>query len=140
LEDGDRDGLAARAGDGGVDVAVGVDGGVGDGVEVFGHGDGDAEVERIAGVAVAMQDEVAGDGAFGNLDGGPRRAAEDDGGGGVAEGGAGDSCAVRIEVRAVDIDLSAGHSCGWGDAVEVWLRGVGLVGHQECAQGGHGLA
>ena len=39
-EDGDGDVLAAGAGDGGEDVAVGVDGGVGYGVEIFGHGDG----------------------------------------------------------------------------------------------------
>ena len=59
-EDGDRRCLAAGAGERGVDVAVGVDGGIGDGMEIFGHGDGDAEVQRIAGGAVAVKNEVAG--------------------------------------------------------------------------------
>ena len=63
-------GLAAGTGERRVDVAVGVNGGVGYGVEVFCHGDGDADVERIAGVAVAVEDEVAGNGAFRDEDGG----------------------------------------------------------------------
>ncbi len=56
MEDGDGHGLAAGAGDGGVDVAVGVDGGVGDGMKVLGHRDGDAQVERVAGLPVAVED------------------------------------------------------------------------------------
>src|ERR1700743_3460788 len=55
LEDGDGDGLTARSGDGAVDVTVGVDRWIGDGVEVFGHGDGDSKIERIASGGVAMQ-------------------------------------------------------------------------------------
>ena len=53
-----------------VDVAVGVDCGIGDRVEIFRHGDGDADVERIAFCCVAMEDEIAGDGAVGDADGG----------------------------------------------------------------------
>src|ERR1700754_3095102 len=38
LEDGDGDGLTTCSGDGSVDVSIGVDGWIGNGVEVFGHG------------------------------------------------------------------------------------------------------
>ena len=86
------------AGEGGVDVAVGVDGGVGDGVEILGHGDGDAEVEGVAGGAVAMEDEVAGDGAFGDADDGAGGAGEGEGGGDVADGDVGD-CRLWNDAR-----------------------------------------
>ncbi len=73
--------------------------------------------------AVAVEDEVAGDGALGDADGGAGGAAEGDGGGDVADGGVGDVAGVRVEVGAVDVDLSAGHGCGGGDAVEMGCVG-----------------
>ena len=81
LKDGDGDGLAAGAGDSGVDVAIGVDCGIGDGMKIFGHGNGDVEIERIALGGAAAEDDIAGDGAFGDANGGAGGAAENDGGG-----------------------------------------------------------
>src|SRR5207302_4630565 len=48
LKDGDGDRLTALARDGRVHVAVGVHCGVGDGMKIFRHGNGDAKVERVA--------------------------------------------------------------------------------------------
>jgi len=76
-EDADGNLLATGAGEGGEDAAVGVDGGVGDGVKIFGHGNGDADGQGVRGLAVAVEDEVAGDA--------PLRDAND-GAGGAREG------------------------------------------------------
>jgi hypothetical protein len=59
-------------------------------MEIFGHGNGDAEGQGIAGVTVAVEDEISGDSALGDLNGGAGGAAQGDGGGGVAYGGAGE--------------------------------------------------
>ena len=139
MKDGDGDGLAACSGDGGVDVAVGVDCGVGDGVKIFGHGDGDAEVEGVALGGAAVKDEVAGDGAFGDVDGGAGGAAEDDGGGDVADGGAGDVGAVgsrcwpwmSISPPGMAARGVTRSRCGAGAS--------GLSGVEEGAERGHGL-
>src|SRR4051812_48577673 len=52
LENGDRYLLSARAGEGGVDVAFAIDGGIRDGMKTIGDGDGDPDVVAIAGGAV----------------------------------------------------------------------------------------
>ena len=138
LKDGDGNGLAAGSGDGGVDVAVRVDCGVGYGVEIFGHGNGDAEVEGVAVSCAAVEDEIAGDGALGDADGGAGGAAEDDGGGDVADGGVGDLGGVGsrwwpwmstsppgMAARGVTRSRCGGAS--------------GLSGRQEGTECGHGL-
>lgn len=84
-----------------------------------------------------MKDEVAGDGALGDADGGTGGAAEDDGGGDVAYGGMGDLGGPGVEVVTVDVDGASWHGGDWGDPVEMW--GVGLVGSEEGAERGHGL-
>jgi len=137
FKDGDGSGLAARAGEGGVDVAVGVDGGVGYGVEILCYGDGDAEVERVAGVAAAVEDEVAGDGAFGDADGGAGGAAEGDRGGGVADGGAGEAGGEGVEMQAVNFNFASRHGRGGREAVEM-RGGGGGFGVQEGTEGRHG--
>src|SRR5260370_5332719 len=104
-------------------------------MEVFGHGDGNWDVEGIAICGAGVEDEMAGDGACGDMDGGAGGAAEGDGGGDVADGGAGDVSAVGVEVLVVDVDLATGHGGDGSDVVE--MRGVGLVGRQEGAEGGH---
>src|SRR5437899_1362864 len=106
-------------------------------MKIFCHGDGDAEVEGIALGAAAVEDEVAGDGAFGDMDGGAGGAAEGDGGSDVADGGAGDMSAVGVEVLAVDVDLATGHGGDGREAIEMRGRGVGFVGRQEGAEGCH---
>jgi len=55
----------------------------------------------------------------------------------VADGGAGDVCAVGVEVLAVDVDLATGHGGDGSHAVEMRGRGVGFVGREERAEGGH---
>ena len=84
-----------------------------------------------------MKDEVAGDGAVGDADGGAGGAAEDDRCGDVADGRVGDFGGVGVEVVAVKVNLASGHSRWRRDAVEV--RRVGLVVRQEGAERGHGL-
>ena len=88
-------------------VSVGVDRGVGDGVEIFGHGDGYAEVEGVAGVAVAVEDELTWDGTLGDLNCGTGGAAEGDGGGDVADGDGWDAGLRRPRQSAVDFYLAA---------------------------------
>ena len=80
-------------------------------MQVFGHWDRDAEVERIARLPVAVDNEVAGDRALGNLDGGAGGAAEEDGRGDIADGGVGDLGVLRCEVGSVEVDLAAGQRC-----------------------------
>ena len=59
LEDGDRNFLAARTGESDVDIAFGVEGGVGHGVQIFGDGDSDLHRVGIADVAVGSDDDRA---------------------------------------------------------------------------------
>ena len=69
--------MPACSGERGEDLAVGVDDRVRDGVKVFGHGNGDTQWQRVGALAVAVQDEVAGDGSLGHADGcavGPAKA------------------------------------------------------------------
>src|SRR5438067_1056279 len=68
---------------------MGVDRGVGDGMKIFRHRDGDPEMERIALGGAAVKDNVAGNRAFGHMDRGASGAAEGDRGCDVADGGAG---------------------------------------------------
>jgi hypothetical protein len=42
-------------------------------------------------------------------------------------------------MRAVDLNLSAGHGCARGYAVKMGGRSVGPVSHQEGSKCGHGL-
>jgi hypothetical protein len=98
-------------------------------VEIFCHGDGYAEVERVGDVAVAVEEDVARDGAVRDAEGGASGAGEEYGGGDVADRGArrGGSGA---EVGAVYLYVSTWHDCGRGEAVEVGFGGggSGLVG------------
>ena len=96
-------------------------------MKIFGHGDGYAEVEGVAGVAVAVEDEFAGDGALGDLDGGSGGAAEGDWGGDVSDGDVGEAGQFWTEVGAVNFDFSTWHGGCGQDPVEVG----GLVGAEE---------
>jgi hypothetical protein len=58
--------LAAAAGEGGEDVAVGVDGGVGDGVEAVADGDADFAGPFGAGEAAAFDLDYVVNGVFGD--------------------------------------------------------------------------
>jgi len=69
-EDRDWRGLSTRAGKRSEDLAVGVDYRIGYGMEILGHGDGDANRQGVGAFAVAMKDEVAGDCALRHVDGG----------------------------------------------------------------------
>ena len=79
-----------------------------------------------------MEDEVAGDGALGDADGGSGGPGEGDGSEGVADGGVRDMAGVRIEMGAVDLDLSAGHSCGGGEVIEMGCVGGRGVEEAHC--------
>jgi hypothetical protein len=128
-EDGDGGLLAAGAGDHGEEIPVGVDGGVGDHVEVFDHGNADVGVEGIAGVAVAAEDEVRRDGAGGNADERAGGASEIEVGGSFAEEGLRMlGAVVGVEdVRADDLKAAAGNGGGGEEAVEVGSVGTGCV-------------
>jgi hypothetical protein len=83
-------------------------------MKIFGHWDGDVNVERIAFGRAAVQDEISGDGAVGDADGGVGGAAEYDGSGDVADGGAGDVGAIGSEMVTVNVDLAARHGSDGG--------------------------
>jgi hypothetical protein len=106
-------------------------------MKIFRHGDCDAQVEGVALCSAAVKDEVAGYCAFRYMDGGASGAAEGDGGGDVADGGARDVSSEGVEALAVDVDLATGHGGDGRDAVQMRGRGVGLVGREERAKGGH---
>ncbi|GAC1425854.1 MAG: hypothetical protein NVSMB62_23130 [Acidobacteriaceae bacterium] len=115
-------------------------------MEIFRHGDGNAQPERVAvGAVGATDDDVTGYGAFGHADDGAAGAAEGEAGGGVAYGdvreyGAGRS--VRGSRRAAQegcaqkLDLAAGHG-RWrtqaGELRAVRLRGVEQSTHSQSA-------
>ena len=79
LVDGDRDLLAARSAEGGVDVAEGVDGGIGDGMQAFGDEHADVAGPGFAGLVAALDHQFAGGGAFRNAGDDERIRADDDG-------------------------------------------------------------
>jgi len=89
------------------------------------HGDADLGVEGIAGVAVAVEDEVGGDGTGGDADEGSAGAGEVEVGGDFAEEGFGIlGTVVGVEdVGADDFEAAAGDGGAGEEAFEV--RGVG---------------
>ncbi|WP_429633051.1 hypothetical protein [Tunturiibacter psychrotolerans] len=107
-------------------------------MKILCHRHRDPHVERVAGLPVAMQDQVAGDGAFRNADGRTGWAAEEQRSGDVADGCSGNEGAARFEVRAVDVELPAGHGRERRDAVEMRRWCVGFVGREKRAECGHG--
>ncbi len=92
-------------------------------MKVLGHGNGDPKVERVAGVAVVVYDDVAGDRTLGNLYGCAGGPAKRDGSGGIADGRIG-APVGRTEMRAMKLHLSPGHGCRRRDAVQ--MRRVGV--------------
>jgi hypothetical protein len=69
-------------------------------VKIFGHGHGDADGERIGVLAVAVEDEVAGDSALGNVDCGAGGPAEGNGREDVADAGVGDAVTAGVEMSS----------------------------------------
>jgi hypothetical protein len=106
-------------------------------MQIFCHGNCDADVEGVAGGCAAVEDEIAGDRALGDADGGAGGTAECDGDSEVADGGARDVVAVRFEVLAVDVDFASGHGGEGRDAIKVRSHGVWLVVRQEGAESRH---
>jgi len=122
-DDGDGDALATRAADHGEEIAVGVDGGVGDEVELIGHGDGDVGVEDVGGDAVGSEGEVASDGALWDAEQSAAGADEVEIGGGIPESGGGKLGAVigdRQQVGTEDLEAAAGDCGARGDAIKMW--------------------
>src|SRR5258708_30687284 len=66
LESGDGNFLAARAGEGRVDVTFCVECGIGDRVQTLGDGNCDSDSMRITNVTVSRDDDGTGAGAFGD--------------------------------------------------------------------------
>ncbi len=64
LVDRDRDFLAARSAEGGVDIAEGIDRGVGDGMQAIGQQHADVARPGFAGLRAAFDHQFAGGGAF----------------------------------------------------------------------------
>ena len=87
------------------------------------------------GIAVAMEDEVAGDAAFRDTDGGAGVAGEGDWRGGVADGGVRDLLLLRAKVSAVDLDLATGHGRRRSEVLQ--MRGRWSFGLQEIEERGH---
>jgi hypothetical protein len=98
-------------------------------MEIFGHGDGDAQRKRVRALAVAVKDEVAGDGSLRYVDGGASGPAEYDGCEDIADAGVRNAMSAGIEMSSKDLDLSAGHGCRRHDSVQV--RSVGRDGVEE---------
>jgi len=69
-----------------------------------------------------VDDEVAGDRTFGNLDGGAGGAAEQDRRGDIADGGVGYLGVLWCKVGSMDVDLAAGQSCGRERRVVICLK------------------
>ena len=86
--------LTARAGEGGVDVAVGVGCRICDGMQILGHGHGDLNVTRLGVHGGLRKDEIAGQRAFRNLERGAGGPGEDDAG--VDAGDAGAQAGAKI--------------------------------------------
>jgi hypothetical protein len=95
-------------------------------MQVFGHGHGDANAQWVAGGSVAVQHKVSCDGSVRDADSGTGRAAERDEGVGVADGSPGNGMSGWAEMRAQDLNLSAGHGGGGGNEMEMWGVGVGM--------------
>ena len=89
-------------------------------------------MQGVGGCSVAVEDEIARDAALGDADCGTIGAREDDGGECVADGGVGDMAGVRIEMGAVDLDLSARHGCGGGEVIEMGCVGGRGVEEAHC--------
>ena len=108
-EDGNGDLLAARTGDHGEEVTVGVDRRVGDDVEIFDHGDADVGVEGIALEAAAADREIGGDCAGRDLNDGAGGAGEIEVCWDLAEESLGESWIVANgghELRAEDFEAA----------------------------------
>ena len=110
LEDGDGNFLAARSGERDVDVAGGIERGIGDGMKIFGDGDADLDGLRIADVAVGGDDDWSGDCAFGDARDEKRVRADDEGSFDFAELDFGTVQVGRAEAGAGDADLASGKS------------------------------
>jgi hypothetical protein len=77
-------------------------------MQVFCHGDCYTDVKRIAGVTVAMQDEVARDRAFWNLNCGSVWAAQSYGSEGVSDSRMGNAAGRGLEMGAAELNGSTG--------------------------------
>jgi len=100
-------------------------------MQFLGHRDAYVGVEDVRGEAVAVQDEIAGDGAVGDADDGAGFAGDVEGGFGLAEGGV-RQVGVFVEpeeVGAAQLQSAAGDGRAGGERIEVW--GVGPGGVQQ---------
>jgi hypothetical protein len=88
-------------------------------------------VKRIAGVSVAMEDEVPGDGAFGDMNDGAVRATQGYGSESVPDGGMGDVVAGGVEVRALKFYGPPGKGGRRSEVVESG-GGVGVAKEIHC--------
>src|SRR5580704_356359 len=119
--DGDGNLLAARAGKSGVDVALGVDGGIRHRMQVLGDRRGDAHLSRIAARAVGGDDDLAGSSAVRHAGYDELVGAYDDRALDFAEADAGPAQFARAQAAAHDADLASGHGAHGVNGLDVRL-------------------
>ena len=133
---GDRDLLAARTGKRGVDVAVGIDGGIRHRMKAVSDGHGDADFTRVAAVSVGSDDDASGRGPFGNASHDELLGTDDDGSVDVTEMYRRATHSAGPQAVAEDADLASGQSAVRLDRVNLRIpvhfqcgHEVGLVFH-----------
>src|SRR5271165_5003453 len=119
--DGDRDLLSAGAGEGNVNVALGVNRGIGYGMQVLRDGHRHAQLPGIALVAVGCNYDLAGGGAFGNACDDELLRADDDGAIHIAEVHPRAAQLMRTQTAAGNPDFASGQSTDRVDSIDVWL-------------------
>ena len=135
-DDGDGRALAARAADHGEEVALGVDGGVGDDVELVGHRHRDVGVQWVGRKAIGAEGHVAGNGAVRHAEERAVGTHEVEVGGCIAKHGGGELWAVirgGQKIGAEDFEAAARNGGARCEAIEVGSlsTGGGPVGMEQ---------
>ncbi len=91
---------------------MGVDGGVGDGVEVFGHGYGDLQGQGVRENVAKGNGKITGEDAFGDADESSGGASEGNEGGDSGDLGGEVGCRGGVQAGAEELDFTAGEGGG----------------------------
>src|SRR5208283_101824 len=119
--DGDRDLLSAGAGEGNVNVALGVNRWIGNRMQVLCDGYCHAQLPCIALVAIGGNYDLTRGSAFGNARDDELLRADDDGAIHVAEAHPRAAQLMRTQTAAGNADLATGQSTGRIDGIDMWL-------------------